>query len=187
MDKAPRNPPAKLKPQSKGLILVNTGNGKGKSTAAFGTALRAAGRGWKVAIVQFIKGSWKTGEEEAFKKFGEQICFFIMGEGFTWDTQNYEKDVKSAQKAWAKCRELLRDDEHRLVIFDEINCALAYNFLDTQTVIEELRRKPEQKHVFLTGRGAPEALIEIADLVTEMNCIKHPFDQGILAQPGIEY
>ena len=188
VDKAPRNHKVVSKYKKKGLILVNTGDGKGKSTAAFGTALRAIGRGYKVAIVQFIKGKWKTGEAEAAKKyFGSALEIFSMGEGFTWETQNFDRDVKTAREAWAKCRELLRDKEHQLVIFDEINYVLKYNFLDTAEVVDELQKKPLMKHVILTGNGAPAELIELADLVTEMKCIKHPYQQGIQAQPGIEY
>lgn len=169
------------------MIIVNTGDGKGKSTAAFGTALRALGQGYKVAIVQFIKGNWKTGEGEFFKKFKDQCQLCIMGEGFTWDTKDFTQDVAAAQRAWDKCRELLHDDAHQLVIFDEINCALAYNFLDVNKVIKELKKKPSLKHVILTGRDAPKELIELADLVTEMKCIKHPYTKGIKAQPGIDY
>lgn len=169
------------------MIIVNTGDGKGKSTAAFGTALRALGQGYKVAIVQFIKGNWKTGEGEFFKKFKGQAQIHSMGDGFTWDTKDFEKDVKTAAKAWDKCRQFLHDNVHQLVIFDEINCAMAYNFLDVKKVVEELQKKPPLKHVILTGRGAPQELIDLADLVTEMKCVKHPYTKGIKAQPGIDY
>lgn len=187
MDKAPRTHREIKEFKKKGLILVHTGDGKGKTTAAFGTALRALGRGYKVAMVQFIKGKWKTGEAEAAKKFGKQFQIFTMGEGFTWDTQNYEQDVKTARRAWAKCLELLHDQEHQLVIFDEINYCLQYNFLDSKEVAAALKKKPPLKHVILTGGGAPPDVIEAADLVTEMKCIKHPYERGIKAQPGIEY
>ncbi len=187
VDKAPRAHRDIKKLKKVGLILVHTGGGKGKSTAAFGTALRALGRGYKIAMVQFIKGKWKTGEVEAFKKFGDQCKVFTIGDGFTWNTQNFEQDVKTAKCAWEKCREILHDKEHQLVIFDEINYVLKYNFLDTEEVVSEIKRKPLLKHVILTGNGAPEALIEAAHLVTEMKCIKHPYQQGIKAQPGIEY
>ncbi len=187
-DRAPRaHRPPRSKHIKKGLILVNTGNGKGKSTAAFGTALRALGRGYKVAVVQFIKGKWKTGEEQATKFFGGRFKIFPMGDGFTWNTQNFEQDVRTAKKTWQKCLEVLQDREHDLVIFDEINYCLKYNFLDAAEVVKALRQKPPMKHVFLTGGGAPPEIIDIADLVTEMQCIKHPYQQGILAQPGIEY
>lgn len=188
IDKAPRDHKIIKEYKKKGLILVNTGDGKGKSTAAFGTALRAIGRGYKVAMVQFIKGKWKTGEVEAAKKFfGDQFKIFSIGDGFTWDTKNFEQDVKTARKAWEKCREILHDREHSVVIFDEINYVMKYNFLDPAEIIVELKKKPALKHVILTGGGAPAELIEIADLVTEMKCIKHPYQQGIKAQPGIEY
>lgn len=187
VDKAPRDYSGIKEFKKKGLILVNTGDGKGKSTAAFGTALRALGRGYKVAMVQFIKGTWKTGEIEAAKKFGDQFKIFTLGEGFTWDTKNFEQDLKTAQKAWDKCVELLHDKEHELVIFDEINYCMQYNFLDPEIVVTEIRKKPALKHVILTGGGAPQSIIDLADLVTEMKCIKHPYQQGIKAQPGIEY
>ncbi len=186
-DKAPRDY-QRLKPyQKKGLILVNTGPGKGKSTAAFGTALRALGRGYQVAMVQFIKGKWKTGETEAAKVFGKRFKIFTMGQGFTWNTKNFEQDVQNAENAWEKCLELLHDKEHELVIFDEINYVMKYNFLSPKKVVEALRKKPALKHVIMTGNGAPKQIIDLADLVTEMKCVKHPFEKGIVAQPGIEY
>ncbi len=186
-DKAPREFAGVKGSVKKGLIIVNTGDGKGKSTAAFGTALRALGQGHKVAIVQFIKGNWKTGEGEFFKKLKGRAQIHSMGEGFTWDTRDFKRDVAAAQRAWNKCREFLHDDAHQLVIFDEINCAMAYNFLDVKKVVAQLKKKPPLKHVILTGRGAPKELIELADLVTEMKCVKHPYVQGIPAQPGVDY
>lgn len=186
-DRAPRVHSSIKESKRKGLILVHTGDGKGKSTAAFGTAFRALGRGWKVVIVQFIKGKWKTGEEKAAKRFGDQLLFLPMGDGFTWETQNFEQDVQTTEKIWAQCVKYLHDKEHQLVIFDEINYVMQYNFLDPKKVVEELKRKPPMKHVILTGGGAPQEIIEIADLVTEMKKIKHPYDEGIQAQAGIEY
>lgn len=189
-DNAPRELETPLELQTytkKGLIIVHTGDGKGKSTAAFGTALRALGRGYKVAIVQFIKGNWKTGESKFFAKFPDQCQMISMGEGFTWDTKNFDQDVKTAQKAWAKCVEFLHDDVHQLVIFDEINYTLHYNFLNLQDVLNELKKKPVMKHVILTGNNAKPELMEMADLVSEMRCIKHPYQKGIKAQPGIDY
>jgi len=186
-DKAPRTHKDIKKAIKKGLIIVHTGNGKGKSTAAFGTALRAMGRGYKVAIVQFIKGKWKTGEAEFFKKFPDQCELLSLGEGFTWITQDFERDVAKAQIAWRKCCAILHDEKYQLVIFDEINYVMKYNFLDVNEIITELKNKPAFKHVILTGNGAPDQLIEMADLVTEMQCIKHPYQKGIKAQPGIEY
>lgn len=187
-DRAPRlwKAPARRKP-AHGLVIVHTGDGKGKSTAAFGTALRMLGQGGRVAVVQFIKGSWKTGEEAAARKFGSRFRFYAMGEGFTWTTKDYARDVAAARRAWKKCVSLLKDKTHSLVIFDEINYCLKYNFLKTSEVLAMLRRKPADKHVILTGNGAPSALIRFADLATEMRCIKHPFQKGILAQPGIDY
>ena len=186
-DKAPREYQEIKEFTKKGLILVNTGSGKGKSTAAFGTALRAIGTGYKVAMVQFIKGKWKTGEVEAAKIFGDRFKIFTMGEGFTWDTKSFDQDVQSANKAWDKCKELLHDDEHQLVIFDEINYVMKYNFLDPTEIIAALKNKPALKHVILTGGGVPAEIVELADLVTDMTCVKHPYEKGIKAQPGIEY
>jgi cob(I)alamin adenosyltransferase len=187
IDKAPRDHKTTGSFQKKGLILVNTGGGKGKSTAAFGTAFRALGRGYKVIVIQFIKGKWKTGEEQAAKIFGNKFRIIPMGDGFTWDTQNFKKDVATAAKTWKKCKEVLMDKEHDLVIFDEINYVLKYNFLDPAEVVAALKKKPALKHVILTGNGAPQEIIDVADLVTEMKCIKHPYEKGIKAQPGIEY
>ena len=186
-DNAPRENHIPKEKISKGLVLVNTGDGKGKSTAAFGTALRAVGSGMKVAVVQFIKGEWKTGEEQAAKAFGESLKFFPMGEGFTWDTKDFQRDVAKADEAWQKCVEVLHDEVYELVIFDEINYCMQYGFVKPEVVIEELGKKPKDKHVFLTGGGAPEAIKEFADLVTEMKCIKHPYNEGIVAQRGIEF
>jgi len=188
VDESPRNHKIKKNQIKKGLIIVHTGQGKGKTTAAFGLAMRAIGSGYKVAMVQFIKGKWKTGEVEAAKQyFGDRFHVFPMGDGFTWDTQNFEQDVAKANEAWQKCQELLQDGEHQMVIFDEINYVLQYNFLKTHDVLEVLKQKPEMKHVVLTGGGAPEELVQVADLVTEMKCVKHPYAQGVQAQPGIEF
>lgn len=187
VDKAPRAHRNIKEFKKKGLILVNTGDGKGKSTAAFGTALRAIGRGYHVAMVQFIKGKWKTGEVKAAKLFGDKFKIFTIGDGFTWDTQNFEQDVKTARQAWEKCRQILHDTEHQVVIFDEINYVMKYNFLNPVEIVQELKARPPLKHVILTGGGAPPEIVELADLVTEMKCIKHPYQQGVKAQPGIEY
>lgn len=186
-DKAPRTAPLRDKWKPKGLILVYTGGGKGKTTAALGAGLRAVGRGLRVAMVQFIKGSWKTGELEAVKAFGEKFRIYPMGDGFTWDTKNVEQDKASARKAWYQCCKFLHDSEHDLVIFDEINYVLKYEFLDAEEVVREILKKPARKHVILTGGGAPKILKDAADLVTEMVPHKHPFQKGILAQPGIDY
>lgn len=186
-DKAPRKHQGLKNFGKKGLIIVHTGHGKGKSTAAFGTAIRAIGTGYKVAIVQFIKGSWKTGEVKFFRSLKGQCQIFTIGDGFTWDTKSFEHDCETAQRAWKKCCELLCDKEHQLVIFDEINYAIHYNFLDVAEVILQLKQKPPLKHVILTGNPAAPELIDLADLVTEMKCIKHPYNSGIIAQAGIEY
>ncbi len=187
IDKAPRVHKDIKTFTKKGLIMVHTGNGKGKSTAAFGTAIRAIGTGYKVAIVQFIKGQWQTGEVKFLNSLKGQCKVFIIGDGFTWDTKNFAADVRTAHRAWTKCCKILHDQEHQLVIFDEINYAIQYNFLDIKDVIAQLNSKPPFKHVILTGNGAKKELIAVADLVTEMKCIKHPYAAGIKAQPGIEY
>lgn len=172
----------------KGLIVVHTGKGKGKSTAAFGMAFRSLGRGMPVAIVQFIKGAWETGEAEALKRFDDLASVFVMGEGFTWETQDRERDIAAAGKAWDKAKELILDDEHQLVILDELNIALRYDYVSISEVVSFLRdHKPADKHVVITGRNAKDELIEIADLVTDMTLVKHPFRDGVKAQPGIEF
>ena len=176
------------KTQEKGLIIVNTGNGKGKTTAALGMVMRSLGHGYKVAIVQFIKGAWEPAEKAVLSKWSDQLEFHAMGEGFTWDTQDRERDIEKATAAWATSLEYILNPEYRLVLLDEVNIALKLGYLDVDTVIEGLSRKPADSHVILTGRGAPEQLIAIADLVTEMSLIKHPFrEQGVKAQAGIEF
>lgn len=176
------------KKAEKGLIIVNTGNGKGKTTAALGMVMRSLGHGYKVAIVQFIKGAWEPAEKAVLEKWEEQLEFHAMGEGFTWETQDRERDMEKAAAAWATSLEYILNPEYRLVLLDEVNIALKLGYLDVETVIAGLAQKPEDSHVILTGRGAPDKLIAIADLVTEMSLIKHPFrEQGIKAQPGIEF
>ncbi len=176
------------KKADKGLIIVNTGNGKGKTTAALGMVMRSLGHGYKVAIVQFIKGAWEPAEKAVLGKWEDQLEFHAMGEGFTWETQDRERDIEKAAAAWSTSLEYILNPEYRLVLLDEVNIALKLGYLDVDTVIDGLSQKPEDSHVILTGRGAPEALIAIADLVTEMSLIKHPFrEQGIKAQPGIEF
>ena len=176
------------KNREKGLIIVNTGNGKGKTTAALGMVMRSLGHGYKVAIVQFIKGAWEPAEKAVLATWQEQLEFHAMGEGFTWDTQDRERDIAKANAAWSKALEYILNPEYRLVLLDEVNIALKLGYLDVDTVISGLERKPDDSHVILTGRGAPDKLIAIADLVTEMSLIKHPFrEQGVKAQPGIEF
>ncbi|MBA3516226.1 MAG: cob(I)yrinic acid a,c-diamide adenosyltransferase [Rhizobiales bacterium] len=171
----------------KGLLIVHTGKGKGKSTAAFGMVFRALGHGFKVGIVQFVKGRWETGERAALEKFGEQVTINTMGEGFTWETQDRARDIAAARAAWEKAKALVMDDEHRLVVLDELNIVLRYDYLDLAEVLEVLRARPLMKHVVVTGRNAKDELIEAADLVTEMEQVKHPFRSGVKAQVGIEF
>ena len=172
----------------KGLIIVNTGEGKGKSTAAFGLALRAAGNKMNVFIMQFMKGQWKAGERKAFEKLAPYVEVIPMGDGFTWDTENIEQDKATARKAFEIVKEKLLSEKYQMVIFEEINYVLHYQFFPEDEFLELLKNKPEKVHVVCTGRNASEQLIEIADLVTEMKMIKHPFqEQGIPAQKGIEF
>lgn len=174
--------------QEKGLIIVNTGNGKGKTTAALGMVIRSLGHGYKVAIVQFIKGAWEPAEKAVLEQWSEQLEFLAMGEGFTWETQDKERDTQKAMEAWSRGLEFILNPEYKLVLLDEINIALKLGYLDVETVLNGLAQKPADSHVILTGRGAPAELIAQADLVTEMNLVKHPFrEQGIKAQPGIEF
>ena len=176
------------KKAEKGLIIVNTGNGKGKTTAALGMVMRSLGHGYKVAIVQFIKGAWEPAEKAVLEKWEEQLDFHAMGEGFTWETQDRERDIEKANAAWSQSLKYIQDPEYRLVLLDEINIALKLGYLNVNTVIQGLEQKPADSHVILTGRGAPAELMAVADLVTEMSLIKHPFrEQGIKAQPGIEF
>jgi cob(I)alamin adenosyltransferase len=171
----------------KGLLIVHTGTGKGKSTAAFGLALRMLGRGERVGVVQFIKGAWHTAERDALAKFGDQIVWHTMGEGFTWETQDRARDVAAAERAWGKARELMDDARFKLIILDELNIALRYEYLDLATVVDALSARRDGLHVVVTGRNAKPELIAAADLVTEMTLIKHHFAAGVKAQPGIEF
>jgi cob(I)alamin adenosyltransferase len=172
----------------KGLVIINTGNGKGKTTAALGMVLRSLGHGYKVAIVQFIKGAWEPSEKKVFSMWQDQLEFHAMGEGFTWETQDRDRDLDKAYDAWQKSLEYIQNPDFKLVLLDEINIALKMGYLQVEEVLRGLEQKPLDKHVILTGRGAPAALIERADLVTEMTLVKHPFrDQGVKAQAGIEF
>lgn len=171
----------------KGLIIVHTGTGKGKSTAAFGMALRSVGHQMPVGIVQFIKGAWDTAERRILEGFGEMVTFRAMGEGFTWETQDRARDMAAAAKAWDLALGMLTDPRMRMVILDEINVALRYDYLNLETVLAALADRPEGQHVVLTGRNAQPALIDMADLVTEMTLLKHPFKSGVKAQPGVEF
>ena len=171
----------------KGLLIVHTGPGKGKSTAAFGLALRMLGRGQRVGVVQFIKGAWHTAERDALLKFGDQIVWHTMGEGFTWETQDRARDIAAAERAWAKARELMDDASFKLVILDELNIALRYEYLDLASVVAALSARRPGLHVVATGRNAKPELLAAADLVTEMTLVKHHFAAGVKAQPGIEF
>ena len=175
------------KVQEKGLIMVHTGTGKGKSTAAFGMAIRAVGHQMPVGIVQFIKGAWDTAERRVLEGFAPLVTFRAMGEGFTWETQDRARDIEAAARAWEVATAMLSDPALRLVILDEINVALRYEYLAVDQVIAALSNRPAEQHVVLTGRNAPAALIELADLVTEMTLVKHPFKAGVKAQPGVEF
>lgn len=171
--------------ENRGIVLVHTGNGKGKSSSAFGMIARALGHNMRVGVVQFIKGSASTGEETFFRRFPE-VEYHVMGEGFTWETQDKQRDIASAQAAWDVACGMLRNPDIALVVLDEINIALKLHYLDIGQVLEALRNRPPMQHVVLTGRAAPDALIEFADTVTEMRPVKHAFEAGIRAQKGIE-
>jgi cob(I)alamin adenosyltransferase len=171
----------------KGLLIVHTGTGKGKSTAAFGLALRMLGRGKRVGVVQFIKGAWQSAERDALEKFGDQVSWHTMGEGFTWDTQDLKRDVAAAERAWVKARELMADPSFALIILDELNIALRYDYLNLASVISELGARRNDLHVVVTGRNAKPELVAAADLVTDMSLVKHHFAAGVKAQPGIEF
>ena len=171
----------------KGLLIVHTGAGKGKSTAAFGLALRMLGRGRRVGVVQFIKGAWHTAERDALAAFGDQVSWHTMGEGFTWETQDRARDVAAAERAWGKSLELIADPAFGLVILDELNIALRYEYLDLASVVTALSARRPGLHVVVTGRNAKPELLAAADLVTEMTLVKHHFAAGVKAQPGIEF
>jgi cob(I)alamin adenosyltransferase len=171
----------------KGLLIVNTGPGKGKSTAAFGLALRMLGHGRTVGVVQFIKGAWSSGEKDALATFGERVRWHTMGEGFTWETQDLARDIAAAERAWATAKALMADPAVSLVVLDELNIALRYDHLDIKDVVEALKARRPDQHIVVTGRNAKPELIEAADLVTEMTMVKHPFRSGVKAQAGIEF
>ena len=171
----------------KGLLIVHSGTGKGKSTAAFGLALRMIGRGKRVGIVQFVKGAWHTAERDALETFGDRVAWYSMGEGFTWETQDLSRDIAAAERAWAKAVELMDDPSFDLVILDELNIALRYDYLPLDQVVATLKARRPNLHVIVTGRNAKPELIEAADLVTEMTLVKHHFAAGVKAQAGIEF
>jgi cob(I)alamin adenosyltransferase len=171
----------------KGLLIVHTGSGKGKSTAAFGLALRMLGRGKRIGVVQFIKGAWHSAERDALARFGDQVSWHTMGEGFTWETQDLKRDIAAAERAWAKATELMADPTFSLLILDELNIALRYQYLDLSAVVAALSGRRSDLHVVVTGRNAKPELIAAADLVTEMTMVKHHFAAGVKAQAGIEF
>ncbi len=185
--KAARDKIMATKTIEKGLLVVHTGKGKGKSTAAFGMVMRAVGHGMRVGIVQFIKGRLETGEKVVLDRFGDQVTVRRMGEGFTWETQDRERDVAAAQAAWQIAKEMIASRDYKMVLLDELNIVLRYDYLDLADVVATLKAKPDDVHVIVTGRNAKDELIEIADLVTEMTMIKHPFRSGVKPQAGIEF
>lgn len=175
------------KTKEKGLLVVHTGKGKGKTTAAMGLAVRAVGNGMKVGIVQFVKGVWNTGERKVLEHFPDLCVMKAMGEGFTWDTQDRERDVAAAHKAWEAAREMMEDESYKMVVLDELNIVLRYDYIDLDEVVAFLRDKRPDLHVVVTGRNAKEPLLEIADLITEMTEIRHHFRDGVKAQLGMEF
>ncbi|HEY9078746.1 cob(I)yrinic acid a,c-diamide adenosyltransferase [Magnetovibrio sp.] len=185
--KAARDKIMAAKTETRGLVIVHTGKGKGKSTAAWGMALRMLGYGRRVGIVQFVKGKWDTGERTVFEKFGDQCVIEAHGEGFSWESQDLERDKAAAMRAWDAATKMMADETISLVIMDEINIALRYGQLDAAMVVDALKNKREDLHVVLTGRNALDEVIDTADLVTEMTLVKHPFRSGIKAQQGIEF
>jgi len=185
--KAARDKILAKKTKEKGLLMVHTGKGKGKSTAAMGLAVRAIGNGMKVGIVQFVKGAWATGERDVLAKFPDLCTIRAMGDGFTWDTQDRDRDIAAARAAWDYAKQIMADPSYRLIILDELNIVLRYGYLPLNEIVETLKGKPEMLHVLVTGRNAKEELIDIADLVTEMGDVKHHFRDGVKAQVGIEF
>ena len=175
------------KTEERGLLIVHTGKGKGKSTAAMGLAVRALGHGMRVGIVQFVKGAWETGERDILAKFPDLVTMKAMGEGFTWDTQDRQRDIAAARAAWDFAREMIADPSYGMVILDELNIVLRYDYLPLDEVVETLGGRRHDLHVVVTGRNAKDELIEVADLVTEMTMVKHPFRSGVKAQAGIEF
>ncbi|ARJ66370.1 cob(I)yrinic acid a,c-diamide adenosyltransferase [Magnetospirillum sp. ME-1] len=185
--KASRDKLMARKTGARGVMIVHTGAGKGKSTAAFGMAIRCVGHGMKVGVIQFIKGAWDTAERRVMEGFGDLVTFRAMGEGFTWETQDRARDMAAAARAWDLAAAMLADPEYKMVILDEINVALRYEYLDLETVLAAIHARPEGQHAVLTGRNALPPVIEAADLVTEMTMVKHPFKGGIKAQAGVEF
>ena len=184
--KAARDKIMATKTIEKGLLIVHTGKGKGKSTAAFGMVMRAIGHGMRVGVVQFIKGRIETGEKVVLDRFADQVSVHRMGEGFTWETQDRQRDIAAARSAWDVARKMIASGEYKMVLLDELNIVLRYDYVDIAEVVDTLKAKPDDVHVIVTGRNAKEELIEVADLVTEMTMVKHPFRSGVKPQAGIE-
>lgn len=185
--KAARDKIIATKTIEKGLVMVHTGKGKGKSTAAFGVVFRAIGNDMRVGVVQFVKGKWGTGERKVLEAFPDQVEITAMGDGFTWETQDRQRDIEAAKQAWERAKSMIMDEKLDVVLLDELNIVLRYDYLDINEIVEFLKGKPEMKHVIITGRNAKKELIEFADLVTEMEMVKHPFRSGVKAQVGIEF
>ena len=185
--KASRDKLMARKTGARGVMIVHTGAGKGKSTAAFGMAIRCVGHGMKVGIVQFIKGAWDTAERRVLSGFPDLVVFKAMGEGFTWETQDRARDIAAAERAWDEAKVLLADPEYAMVILDELNVVLRYGYLPVEPVLETIAARPSHQHAVVTGRNALEPMLAAADLVTEMTMVKHPFRDGVKAQPGVEF
>ena len=185
--KAARNKIMATKTKTGGLTIVHTGKGKGKSTAAFGMVCRALGHGMRVGVIQFVKGKWETGEKKILEAFSHQVTVHTMGEGFTWDTQDLNRDIAAADAAWSQAKVMMQDPSYSMILLDELNIVLRYDYLSIDEVLNTIKGNREDLHIIITGRNAKEELIEISDLVTEMTMIKHPFRSGFKAQAGIEF
>jgi cob(I)alamin adenosyltransferase len=185
--KAAREKMMATKTIEKGLLIVHTGKGKGKSSAAFGMVMRCIGHGFRVGIVQFVKGRWETGERKVLERFPDQVTIRAMGEGFTWDTQDRARDIRAARAAWDEAKRMIADPAYKMILLDELNIVLRYDYLPLDEVLAVLKAKPKDLHLVVTGRNAKPELIEMADLVTEMTMVKHPFREGVKAQAGIEF
>ncbi len=185
--KAARDKIIATKTEERGLIIVHTGKGKGKSTAAMGMVMRAVGHGMRVGIVQFVKGVWETGERDVLAKFPDLVTIHAMGEGFSWESQDRQRDLAAARTAWDAAKQMIADPAYKMVLLDELNIVLRYDNLPIDEVVETLKNKPRDLHVIVTGRNAKDDMIEVADLVTDMTMVKHPFRSGVKAQAGIEF
>jgi cob(I)alamin adenosyltransferase len=185
--KAAREKMMATKTIEKGLLIVHTGKGKGKSSAAFGMVMRCIGHGFRVGIVQFVKGRWETGERKVLERFPDQVTIRAMGEGFTWETQDRARDIRAARAAWDEAKRMIADPAYKMILLDELNIVLRYDYLPLDEVLAVLKAKPKDLHLVVTGRNAKPELIEMADLVTEMTMVKHPFREGVKAQAGIEF